>query len=83
MDMEKTIIRPSEREIRRAAGLLNLREISEEIGIKYHLVRYHAEQGRLPNPQYRFGDGQRRYYNDADLQQIAQFFNTRELYTRH
>ena len=64
-------------------GLWNLQEIAQEIGMKYHLVRYHAEQGRLPNPQYRFGDGQRRYYNDADVQQIAQFFETRSLYTRH
>ncbi len=83
MDMDKTIIRPSEKEIRRAAGLWNLREIAREINIKYHLVRYHAEQGRLPDPEFRFGDGQRRYYNDADVQRIAEFFETHSLWERH
>jgi hypothetical protein len=82
MDMEKTIIKPSEKEVRRAAGLWNLQEIARDIGVKYHLLRYHAEQGRLPDPQFRFGVGERRYYDDADVQRIAEFFKTRSLWER-
>lgn len=57
-------------ELRRKAGLFNIAEVADIIGIKRRLFRYELERGRVAFPSVRIGTRNRRFYTAEDLEAI-------------
>jgi DNA-binding transcriptional MerR regulator len=57
-------------DLRRRAGLLNITEVADLLGIPVRRFNYFLESSRLFRPQVRIDRRRRGYYTAADIDQI-------------
>lgn len=64
----------SKEDLRRQAGLFNIEEAAEFIGVRPRLFRYDLTQGRVFRPSIRIGIKRRCYYTVAEVEELRRHY---------